>query len=810
MDSNQQQVLRYLATLERQLIKIYGSSYQAAIEIAEVRRAIENGDTFTWSGNKQAANRLDKILQQMTAKVETLIANGVAASYRQGEKSVEGDVIKALGVRSKAQKAEVTAICESATDSRRAAGQGAHAHLNARRGGMQASAKIWQQNAKQELEIIIQNGIKEGKSPSDIAQSIRPYLIEPNRYEKSVLNPETGKLERSDAAKKYHPGQGVYRSSYKNALRMARTEMTVAYREAEWESYQNNPLIKAYEIRLSGNHTTMKVVKGKRVPVPLTDICDKLAGVYPKSFKWTGWHPQCRCVMIPITISKSEFGELLDARQADRKAKREGKEATAVAKLEQRAAQKQLPKQYTDWLAANHDRITAAKKAGLKLPQWLADNEQVAQVVAATATIATTSPNAPATLTPEQLKVWVENELKVAQELGIERGEPMTFEQANEQKGNPHYVKGSGDGYTVNCQSCVVAHELRRRGYDVEAWYNTEQEGNIPYELSGKTNWAWIDPATGQMPEKVKCNNLTLKGTRVTGQSIGAIAKNIVEATQEPGRYHIEWSWKGGKDGHIITVERLQNGLLRFYDPQTGKITPWKSFKNDISTSRSVNVLRVDNLLINDAIIKGVVAKAGTTKSFSKVDPLLKTKQTAYKNFIAVRDKMGWSPQKIIDSMKRLYGKDFEEIFEYIKHQELGGIGSAESGKPISKLPEETRQRRVEIRAKAKATILNKKFQNNKFGKTITINNKAIKEWLNQPFKYYEEKNELLLKIDEVIRDAEYLGIAIDKHHPNNNAHIFETNIHGEKFWIIAIEDQQGNIVVHSISDSPRIKEFIK
>ena len=27
--------------------------------------------------------------------------------------------------------------------------------------------------------------------------------------------------------------------------------------------------------------------------MPFYDICDELQGIYPKTFKWTGWHPHC-------------------------------------------------------------------------------------------------------------------------------------------------------------------------------------------------------------------------------------------------------------------------------------------------------------------------------------------------------------------------------------------------------------------------------------------------------------------------------------------------------------------------------------
>ena len=30
------------------------------------------------------------------------------------------------------------------------------------------------------------------------------------------------------------------------------------------------------------------------------DICDHMKGEYPKDFKFTGWHPNCRCVIHPI------------------------------------------------------------------------------------------------------------------------------------------------------------------------------------------------------------------------------------------------------------------------------------------------------------------------------------------------------------------------------------------------------------------------------------------------------------------------------------------------------------------------------
>ena len=92
--------------------------------------------------------------------------------------------------------------------------------------------------------------------------------------------------DRSKAAAAFHPGQGVYRSSYKNAMRLTRSEINMAYRESERLRWANLDFVVGFEIRLSNNHTTTDPKTGKKVP--FVDICDTLAGRYPKSFVFKG------------------------------------------------------------------------------------------------------------------------------------------------------------------------------------------------------------------------------------------------------------------------------------------------------------------------------------------------------------------------------------------------------------------------------------------------------------------------------------------------------------------------------------------
>src|SRR5690606_36428057 len=118
-----------------------------------------------------------------------------------------------------------------------------------------------------------------------LATQQKQYLIEPDRLYRRVRDLD-GKLVLSKAAKEYNPGRGIYRSSYKNAMRLARTETNMAYREADNTRYATSQILLGYEVRLSANH-------------PRYDICDHLKGEYPKDFKFVGWHPQCMCYTVP-------------------------------------------------------------------------------------------------------------------------------------------------------------------------------------------------------------------------------------------------------------------------------------------------------------------------------------------------------------------------------------------------------------------------------------------------------------------------------------------------------------------------------
>ncbi len=173
------------------------------------------------------------------------------------------------------------------------------AFINRKVKGLGLSERVWKltKETSESMNILLESGVVDGRSAPEMASDLKQYLKEPNKRFRRVRNPE-GKLVLSEPAKRYHPGQGVYRSSYKNALRLSRTEVNMAYRENEFLRRKDLPFVMGQNIRLSPSH-------------PEPDICDALIGRYSKDFKFVGFHPQCLCVSEAVLLPKSKFKEYL-------------------------------------------------------------------------------------------------------------------------------------------------------------------------------------------------------------------------------------------------------------------------------------------------------------------------------------------------------------------------------------------------------------------------------------------------------------------------------------------------------------------
>ncbi len=567
------------------------------------------------------------------------------------------------------------------------------------------SERVWKytDECRREIELGLDEGIRSGEGVAKMARSLKQYLKEPERLYRRVRT-RHGRLRLSKAAAAYHPGRGVYRSSWRNARRLAITETNMAYLEADYERYSRQDFVVGVRVCLSGNHTCLGA-DGK--PHRFTDICDALAGDYPKDFKFTGWHPQCRCHVEPILKTPEEMKE-------DRRRMEAGGEPAPAEESANYVGA--VPENFRKWIRENAGRISEAEKRGT-LPYFITDNRTVVDKALKPEarkpevrkdprrrTALEIAAERHAARTPEEIERiqerWNQNRLEylmqlseriggfgdktmselfailkddnalsdfkafradykaakkyinekieaetalvrkmlkepemrtnlleVAKALGVDLSDPMTFHEADELKGNPNYH--ASEGYRVNCQTCVVAYELRCRGLDIEALANTK--GSWLDKLSRNTNEIWRD-AAGNIPEKTlvgarSIDYISYSGARwkeyektVTNRK--QLIKELEASLTEDGRYHIDWTWNSRSKtclpGHIITVEKTGD-TIRYYDPQNGKvITDFYDYIKNIQLKRGINVLRVDNLRVDADYAAHILCKSGSKTTGGK------------------------------------------------------------------------------------------------------------------------------------------------------------------------------------------------
>ncbi len=155
---------------------------------------------------------------------------------------------------------------------------------------------------------------------------------------------------------------------------------------------------------------------------------------------------------------------------------------------------------------------------------------------------------------------------------------------------NPNY--GKGIEYSINCQRCVIAYELRRRGYNVEA---------LPYENNDGTKY-WYKGFENQKWER-------LGATRVNNSI--KLVKDEVKSWGNGARGFVYVVWKGRSSAHIFNVEN-HNGKVVFVDPQSKSRKSWVDIDHFEGSMPSLTMVsRVDNLKFKTTNLDKTVRKVG-------------------------------------------------------------------------------------------------------------------------------------------------------------------------------------------------------
>ena len=298
---------------------------------------------------------LEKAMQTLNKRLTATIEEGSKEAWLRAN-ATGNEVALALA----ANNAQLAALLASGQDKPQN-DRALRAFMKRKEAGMNLSDRVWKttMGMKLDMERAIDVALAEGMSADRLSLKIRKLLREPNRLYRRVRDKD-GNLRLSQAAQKYHPGTGVYRSSYKNAMRVARTEVNMAYQASDNERWTNSWWIRGIRVSLSNNHTTTNS-KGEKEP--LIDICDELRGDYPPDFKFIGWHPQCRCFATAITVDYDEIRDYY-------RRKRAGED---MSNYKPKGLITDVPMRFKNWMERNADRLAGAAERGTT-PYFIKEN----------------------------------------------------------------------------------------------------------------------------------------------------------------------------------------------------------------------------------------------------------------------------------------------------------------------------------------------------------------------------------------------------------------------------------------------------
>lgn len=314
---------KYVALVE----DIYGQLNLEAAKLVSNNTGYhaDTGKPFRWSDYPQTKKRISDIQKQFVEDIQAVIYRGTSEEWKNSNEAQDllaNSVLRAYDAQVDGEMYRIYYQSNS---------EALQAFQQRKDKGFNISDKLWQQSShyRQELEEAISCAIQKGTSAITLSKQISKYLLDFPQLQKDYK-------ERFGTASRAKDSE--YRS-----IRLARSEINMAYRQAENLRWQQMDFVVGYEIKLSGSHH-------------VDDICDQLKGKYPKTFVWTGWHPNDMCYKIPILKTEEEFWEW-DGRD----------EATSESINEV----KDVPEGFKQWIDNN---IHRAKSWG-STPYFIRDNK---------------------------------------------------------------------------------------------------------------------------------------------------------------------------------------------------------------------------------------------------------------------------------------------------------------------------------------------------------------------------------------------------------------------------------------------------
>ena len=324
---------RYVALVEQ----IYDTlNLEAAKAVSRTKYSPDSDKPFKWSDYPQTKKQIDDIQKHFVEDINATIYRGTTEEWKNSNEAqdlIANKVLRAYNAQVDKEKYKV--LYQTNSDALKA-------FQNRKDKGLNISAKLWQQSMiyKEELEAAISCAIQKGTSAVTLSKQISKYLLD-------------FPLLQKDYKDRYGSAEHIQDCEYRS-IRLARSEINMAYRTAENERWKQMDFVVGYEIKLSSSHHSR---------MPHGDICDTLAGKYPKDFTWTGWHPNDLCYKVPILKTEEEFWEW------------DGRSDVSTESINE---VKDVPDEFKKWVLENQQKIEKAWKRNT-LPYFLRDNKSIIQ-----------------------------------------------------------------------------------------------------------------------------------------------------------------------------------------------------------------------------------------------------------------------------------------------------------------------------------------------------------------------------------------------------------------------------------------------
>lgn len=337
------ELIKRTSAYAEQIRRLYAKAVNDILAVSS-HMEIQEGEMFSFSANKKLEKFVTDRIRALQSSAYLAIKNNIEVEWNLSHDNLDNIIVSQFG--KKILKNESFAgWFQRNTDAM-------DSFIKRSDNGLDLSKRVWNytDQLRDEMEIAMTVSIGDGTSASQISRQVRQYLNEPDKLFRRVRN-EDGNLKLSKAAKAYRPGQGVYRSSAKNAMRLARTETNMAYRNADNERWNKLDFVLGQEVKLAHDH-------------PEYDICDELAGRYPKDFVFDGWHPNCFCYHVAILLPPDEMLKM-------QKAIANGEPYDIESKRV-----KDVPDNFKNWVHQNTDKLAIASERG-KTPYFVKNNQQI-------------------------------------------------------------------------------------------------------------------------------------------------------------------------------------------------------------------------------------------------------------------------------------------------------------------------------------------------------------------------------------------------------------------------------------------------